>query len=338
MTLQMLLKRLPKGTVIDRLIIDEFSMVYHSLLHEVLTRFVVMNLIIVGDHNQLQPIKWGNTLKQLIMSGLVPHTKLKFNYRSSNKIITFDKDGDLASTEYCELIPGNEEDVVDRCRTLLSQSIRPRDIIVITPTNAAVDDLNHKLQDLLVNMGAPFEPEDRAPDGVDKMVDKQGRKFYVGDKVILLKNNYDIGQMNGDIGTIIGLNRIARSFLVEFANKSEEFVISTSEYGRDYSYHGENFGETMTTDYLALAHAITIHKSQGSQWPYVIVYVPPGRKNVDFFNFHMIYTAISRTMMRAAIIGDIDAVHYHFNKFPGEKIDHLARRIQASRNIFIENE
>jgi ATP-dependent exoDNAse (exonuclease V) alpha subunit len=137
--------------------------------------------------------------------------------------------------------------------------------------------------------------------------------------------------MNGDIGVIIEVDKTRRIILVEFAGKAEEYSISTSQWGGDYSYHGE--GDMMTTDSLSLAHAITTHKSQGAQWALNIFVFPVDNTSYsqaeEFYNFHMIYTALSRTIIRVRVIGNIREFHRSFDRKPEEKIDHLGQKLAA---------
>lgn len=321
MTLHMLLKR--KGRfLVEHLIIDEVSMVNHALLYEILKAYPSIKFItVVGDNNQLQPLKWGNLMEQLLLSEVVPCVKLRRNYRAKNPIFQFDENDNLISTPYCQLKSGKVDEVVVYYKKLLDQGISHRDIITITPTNAIVDELNTKIQEVLT---------EKTPDA-GYLVDKRGRKFIVGDKVILLKNNYEIEQMNGDIGVVIGMDKRRRTILVEFIGKAEEYKLSTSLYGGDYSFHGE--GEMMTTDSLSLAHAVTTHKSQGAQWP-IVIFVFPGDgasgPNADeFYNFNMIYTGLSRTIMRVRVIGNIGEFRRSFGRKAEAKIDHLGKHLAA---------
>jgi ATP-dependent exoDNAse (exonuclease V) alpha subunit len=133
--------------------------------------------------------------------------------------------------------------------------------------------------------------------------------------------------MNGDIGVIIDVSLKYKTLLIEFDDKSEEYHLSTSAYGGEYSFHGDG-SDNMTTDMLDLAHCITIHKCQGSEWQHVIVYIPFGPKNVDFFNFYMLWTAITRSIFSLRIIGDIVDFQTYLKKIPDERIDHLAKYLQ----------
>lgn len=327
MTLHMLLK---KSTIsIEHLIIDEISMVHHALLYEVLKAHPELrSLTLIGDHNQLQPLKWGNTLQQLMLLAekdecpfQIPVIKLQKNYRARAKIMTFDKDGNLMPTEVCKLQRGRIDDVVRAYMDLVNQGIGTRDIIILAPFNKDVDQINIKCQEELGNRIF--------------LEDKRGRRFAEGDKVILTKNNDTIEQMNGDIGTILEVNRNTGELHVEFADKTEVYTLSKNGQNTEYRFHGDGMN-TMTTDVLNLAHCITIHKSQGSEWLYVIVYIPFGVKKEGFFNFNMIYTAISRTVSVVTIIGDLSDLQTYLNKERPPLVDSLCEIIYSKLTECVE--
>ena len=330
MTLKMLIT---KGNLIsvEHVIIDEISMVSHDDIYKLmLTHPEIRSITIAGDDKQLQPIPWGHFMKELLKSEIFPHIKLKVNYRSKNKIIQFDKYENLKASEHLQLISGGVDEVISTYGNLLKEGYKARDIITLTPTRRGVDELNEKTQEMLQSINV-----------TPTLKDRKGKKFSEGDKVILLQNNYQIEQMNGDIGIIIDVNEKSKTMVVEFAAKSEIYKISTSTSGNKYSYHGD--GDEMTTDVLSLAHSVTIHKSQSGQWPIVIIFVPEGKKHQDFFNFHLLYTSFSRTMVRCIVIGAIQDVKEFFNKKPEEKLDHFGKlfaykynKIMEERNLTLE--
>lgn len=315
-TLHMMLKKrnIPK---IEHLIIDEISMVYTALLYEVMKKYPSIKYItLIGDNMQLQPLRWGYFMRQVLKTELVPTVTLRKNYRSEGAILEFDEKDNIIENKHCSLIRGSLTSVISAYEKLLRKGANVRDIQVVTPKNDTVDDINKSCQVL-------------SSEGKKYLYDGQGRKFMVGDKVILKVNNYDIDQYNGDMGLIIDIDTKKRIAVVEFEDKTEDFVISKNKWGGKYNSFTPGKRE-LTTDMLQHAYCITVHSAQGSEWLYVIFFVPKGNKHVSFFNFYMINTATSRTILKLQIIGDIRAVQAYVKEIPNEPCDNLAQALTLS--------
>ena len=293
----------------DAVIIDEMSMVDMYLMNSLLKAVTVgTRLILVGDTNQLPSVGPGNVLKDIIASGAVEVVKLERIYRQaglSDIVINAHKmiegepiDLGKNSKDFVFIKRSGADNIISACITLL-QSKLPKyvsadsyDIQIMSPMKKGmlgVERLNLILQNHL-NPKQAKKPE--------KEFD--GKIYRVGDKVMQTKNNYQIewsvkndigiamekgqGVYNGDIGIIRYINDFEEFIRVEFDDRK---IV-------DYPY--------TEISQLELAYAITIHKSQGSEYPAVIIPMYPGPKML--MNRNLIYTAVTRAKTCVALVGD----------------------------------
>lgn len=292
----------------DVLIIDEMSMVDISLIHSLLRAVTVgTRVIFVGDVNQLPSVGPGNVLRDMIASNVFPIVRLTKIFRQASesdiivnahkinagKPIRLDnksKDFFLLQRSDVNVITGV---IIALVRDKLPKYVNatPFDIQVLTPMRKGelgVERLNQVLQQYL-NPADPEKKEKEYGLGV----------FREGDKVMQIKNNYQIawekksqygitvdsgtGVFNGDAGIIREINLFAEHFIVEF------------EDGHMVEYP---FGQL---EELELAYAITIHKSQGSEYPAVVMPLLSGPKML--FNRNLLYTAVTRAKNCVTIVG-----------------------------------
>lgn len=285
----------------DFVIVDESSML-DSHLAACLFRAIPhpSHLLLVGDIDQLPSVGSGNVLADLIASKQIPVTRLSFIYRQS-------KGSEISSVAHGILkgavAPGRivdnvseierlDEIVFIRCETpenlvesavqLINQklpSILPDHLVketqVLTPMHkgiAGTQNLNQVLQETL----NPSKQEIRF--GFDS--------FRPGDRIIQTRNNYDKSIFNGDIGTITSV-------------KSEAGMISADFDGNTVEYERSEFSE------FQLAYAISIHKSQGSEYPVVII--PLMKQHFVMLERNLIYTAVTRGKQKVYFLGQTDA-------------------------------
>ena len=265
----------------DLLVIDETSMVDIQLMAWLLTAVKEgTTLVLVGDINQLPSVGPGNVLKDLIDSDLIPYIALTkiFRQAEESKIIvtaheinrgvipTFDR-GEGADLF---LLEDGDADlmysrIVDLCLNRLPSKFGFNpvvDIQVLAPMykgDFGVDKLNSVLQSALNPEPIRFE--------------KGHKRFKVGDKVMQLKNNYEYDIFNGDIGFISSIIEDEGSLTVEFDGKSVEYT-------------------NLNIDEITLAYACTIHKSQGSEYPCVIIVMQSA--HYVMLQRNLLYTAITR--------------------------------------------
>lgn len=283
----------------DYLVVDEASMLDTRLAAALLQAVPAKaHLLLVGDTDQLPSVGAGNVLQDLIATGEVPVTRLDVIHRQKGQsgIVTTAhaiNDGDPSmppSHPDLSTIPAwsdlnfipveSQEDcvrqVVELCRQHIPRThrwVKPRqDIQVLAPMHrgiAGVGNFNARLQDAL-NPGQTG-------------VKFAAGEFRAGDKIIQLRNNYDKNLFNGDIGTITSVDAKASTLIADFDGESHEF--ERGEFSN-----------------LGLAYAISIHKSQGSEYP--IVVVPLMKAHFMMLQRNLLYTAITRGKKKVYIVGE----------------------------------
>lgn len=293
----------------DAVIIDEMSMVDISLMHSLLKAILPgTRLILVGDVNQLPSVGAGNVLKDIIRShcfNVVMLTKI-FRQALESAIVTnahkindgIPLDLEHKTTDFFCLKRYNAADIIGVMGALIRDKLPPNvqaspyEIQVLTPMRKGelgVERLNQVLQNFL-NPPAPDKRERES----------HGITFREGDKVMQIKNNYQleweitsgygvtidkgVGVFNGDMGIVKSINLFSEQMLVEF------------DEGRKILYPFAQLDE------LELAYAITIHKSQGSEYPAVIIPLLTGPRML--FNRNILYTAVTRAKKCVAIVGN----------------------------------
>ncbi len=318
----------------DVLIIDEMSMV-DSVLFEAVLRAISISckLVLVGDSDQLPSVGAGNVLHDIIGSGIMPVVTLTEIFRQAQTSSIITNAHKIVRGECPDLAErGNDfyfmqresfEDMQDLtislCETRLPKAygFDPfENIQVLSPTRkgpAGTVELNKLLQEKL------NPPEE----GIAE-VKTQLFTYRTGDKVMQTRNNYDIlwkrekddgtseegsGIFNGDIGTILKVNKILRTLTIDFEGR-----IAT------YS-HDMLFG-------LDLAYAVTVHKSQGSEFDAVILTVLGGYDKLYYRN--LLYTAVTRARKLLVIVGSRRTVEYMIQN------DRRTDRCTALREMMIE--
>lgn len=302
----------------DVIIIDEMSMVDISLMHSLLRAITVgTRLILVGDVNQLPSVGPGNVLKDIINShhfNVVKLTKIFRQATESDIIVNAHK---INAGEHIHLDNKSKDffllqrDEVNKIIPVVVSLVRDKlpnyvnattfDIQVLTPMRKGelgVERLNQILQQYL-----------NPPSGEKKEKEYHNCIFREGDKVMQIKNNYQLtwetkskygittesgtGIFNGDTGIIRDINLFAEQITVEF------------DEGRLVDYTFSQLEE------LELAYAITIHKSQGSEYPAVVMPLLTGPRML--FNRNLLYTAVTRAKNCVTIVGSDDTVQMMVN-------------------------
>lgn len=293
----------------DAIIIDEMSMVDLPLMNSLLKAINPgTRLILVGDVNQLPSVGPGRVLKDIITSGQVPVVELTEIFRQAKEsdiIVNAHRINrgeevtlDNKSMDFFFLKRYDADLIINVTLQLVLQKMpkfvqaTPMDIQVLTPMRKGllgVERLNTVLQQYL-NPPDASKSEKERPNGI----------FREGDKVMQTKNNYQLewevrsrygipidkglGVFNGDMGIIRIIDSFAQSLTVEF------------EEGRMVEYP---FG---AIDELELAYAITIHKSQGSEYPAVVIPLLAGPR--PLMNRNLLYTAVTRARKCVTLVGD----------------------------------
>lgn len=281
----------------DMVIVDEASMLDVQLFHALLKALKPeTHLMLVGDIDQLPSVGAGNVLRDVIDSGIAHVTRLEVIFRQDEgSHITLNAHrinaGDLPHMDNrasdffffaADEAAYAAELVVDIVQNRLPRKfgIDPMERVqVIAPMYrgpAGVDNLNNALQAAL--------------NGDKKMAQKKlgERTYRVGDKVMQMRNNYEKEVYNGDIGRITG---------IDFEDSSMEVVVD----GRYVTYEFIEAAEE-----LVLAYCISTHKSQGSEYP--IVVMPVMTQHYMMLQRNLLYTAITRAKQAVVLVGDRKAV------------------------------
>ena len=292
----------------DVIIIDEMSMVDIHLIHSLLMAVTAgTRLILVGDENQLPSVGPGNVLRDIIRSGQFPVVELKKIFRQASESDIVVNAHKINKGEQVEInnksrdfffLKRYDADIIIRVVIALIQEklpkyveAKPFEIQVLTPMRKGllgVERLNQILQRYL-----------NPPDASKKEKEIGQGLFREGDKVLQVRNNYQleweirgrygipiekgVGVFNGDTGIIKTINEFAETAEVEF------------EDGRWAEYSFKQLDE------LELAYAVTIHKSQGSEYPAVIIPLLSGPRML--MNRNLLYTAVTRARKCVTVVG-----------------------------------
>ncbi|WP_404453617.1 ATP-dependent RecD-like DNA helicase [Oceanobacillus kapialis] len=276
------------------LIIDEFSMVDIWMANNLFKAIPKdMQVLIVGDEDQLPSVGPGQVLSDLLSSGYIPFVRLTEVYRQKegSKIIQLaheiknDKETSLENDKDFSYISCYEPQLLDVILKIFSKAMKKgievRDIQVLAPmyrSTAGITMINKELQKL-INPKSPQKREVRTQDAV----------FRVGDKVIQLVNQPEDGVYNGDIGEVVAIFTED-----ENTDNVEQLVIVFDE--KEVVYERKDYTNIMH------AYCISIHKSQGSEFPIVILPVVSAYNRM--LRKNLLYTAITRSKKSLIICGE----------------------------------
>ncbi len=318
----------------DVIIIDEMSMVDIYLMHALLDAVTVgTRLIMVGDRNQLPSVGPGSVLKDVIDSGKVPVVRLTRIFRQASEsdiVMNAHKINrgepvalDNRSRDFFFLRRTDANVIISIVIQLIREKLpryvdaKPYDIQVLTPMRKGllgVERLNRILQEYL-----------NPPAQKKRQHEQNGTIFREGDKVMQIKNNYQteweirgrygipvekgIGVFNGDMGIIREINLQTERVTVEF---DEQRIV-------EYPYS--------SLEELELAYAVTIHKSQGSEYPAVVIPLLSGPRML--MNRNLLYTAVTRARKCVTVVGDDVTFRQMIeNTSEQKRYTALARRIE----------
>ncbi len=297
----------------DALIVDEVSMVDTFIFESVMRALGTgSRLILVGDSDQLPSVGPGNILGDLISSNIIPVVRLNEIFRQAQQSMIVTNahkivNGELpvlnsTDKDFFFLKRNNKSDVsnviTELCKNRLPNAYgySPfENIQVLSPSKKGelgTAELNHRLQNVL-NPKSPDKSE----------ITIGSKTFRVGDKVMQIKNNYDIrwfrdngdtgeGIFNGDIGIIDKIDRKTKSIEINFYDKRARY---TYEFASD----------------LDFAYAITVHKSQGNEFDAVVIPMFSGPPQLYYRN--LLYTAVTRAKKTLVLVGNPQTVEYMVN-------------------------
>jgi exodeoxyribonuclease V alpha subunit len=281
----------------DVFILDEVSMIDIQLMNSFLRALpATASLVLVGDADQLPSVGAGNVLRDLIDSGMVPLTKLQTIFRQEsqswivrnahrvNSGMPLETPEDGRTGDFFFIESDSPEDVIAKMLELVSSRI-PRkfnfdpmtEVQVLTPmrrNQLGCENLNVILQEALNPGGTSLR--------------RFGRQYKAGDRVLQVRNNYDKDVFNGDIGQIERIDTEALEVIVNYD-------------GRRVAYAAEELDE------LDLAYACTVHKSQGSEYPAVVLLMTT--HHFKLLQRNLLYTAMTRGRKLVCLVGSRKAVN-----------------------------
>jgi exodeoxyribonuclease V alpha subunit len=286
----------------DALIVDECSMIDIMLFYNLMKAIPTgMRLILVGDIDQLPSVGAGNVLRDIIDSEEIPVVRLTriFRQAQSSRIvmnahaINAGHFPNISNGQQTDFFFINAEDAATIPNTIVglvrdrlpkAYKFQAKEIQVLTPMQrgeVGAANLNVLLQSALNPSGASLT--------------RAGYQYRKGDKVMQIRNNYDKNVFNGDIGYITGVDENERTLQVTFDEKVVDYDVTE-------------------LDELVLAYAITIHKSQGSEFPIVII--PVTMKHFVMLQRNLIYTGITRAKKICVLVGTTKALGYAIRNNP----------------------
>jgi exodeoxyribonuclease V alpha subunit len=282
----------------DVFILDEVSMVDIRLMRDLMLALRAgAHLVLVGDIDQLPSVGPGNVLRDIINSNRVPCVALRTIFRQKHgggivenahrvnrgEFIETQPPGSGSLSDFYFIEADEPQDVIDKTINLLSKRIPQRfgfdpmnDIQVLTPmrrNQLGAENLNAVLQQALNPSGHHIE--------------RFGRHYRKGDRIMQIRNNYDKEVFNGDIGRILYVSE-------------EDHEITVDIDGRHIKY------EFSELDELVHAYACSIHKSQGSEYPAVVILMTT--QHYKLLQRNLLYTAITRGKDLVCIIGSRKAL------------------------------
>ncbi|RLB07485.1 MAG: ATP-dependent RecD-like DNA helicase [Deltaproteobacteria bacterium] len=306
---------------VQLLILDEVSMVDIILFHHLLKALPAScQLVLVGDVDQLPSVGPGQVLKDLIESEKITVVELREIFRQAKESLIIVNAHRINNGEFPFIRPKSREELLDfyfiesddteRVQGLILQLCKERipgrfgfdpveEIQVITPMHkgqVGATTLNEKLQEVL-NPGT-------------RLIQRGATTYRLNDKVMQIKNNYDKEVFNGDIGRILAIDPEMQELVIDFD-------------GRQVYYDFSDLDE------LTLAYAISVHKSQGSEYPAVVI--PIVTQHFVLLQRNLLYTAVTRAKKLAVLVGSKRALAIAINNNRTQKrYSLLSRRISET--------
>ncbi len=318
-----------KDIAFDTLIVDESSMIDINLFNDLVKMLPLgSQLILIGDVDQLPPVGAGQPFLDLIRSKKIVVSRLSKQFRQGSdsvipkvarainkgELIEFSSDFSSSGFSFVEVDKGQVVEkiieVVDFFTGKKNGSIDFDKTQILSPMR--------RYSSGLINLNSIMQKKYN-PDGekvFSKMEGEKEIKFCAGDKVICTQNDYDIDVRNGDIGYVV--NKVGKNIRVEFDGEMKLF-------------HNNK------TEYLDLAYAITVHKSQGSEYPNVVMPIVDDHRIM--LTRKLIYTAITRGKQNVCLIGSKRVLREALKKvFMNLRYSNLNQKIEnANINLFHQN-
>lgn len=278
----------------DVIILDEMSMVDVMLMRKFISAVKKdTRLIMVGDFHQLPSVGAGNVLSDLIDSGFIPHVHLKtiFRQAAASRIVT------AAHEIISGIIPSFINSKDDNCFFLQQQEPQQCVELIVDLVSRRLPTRYHFNPIVDIQVLSPMHKGFLGTQNLNKVLQKElngqtscitrgENNFFLGDKVMQIRNNYDLGVFNGDIGKVVEIND-NQGLCVDFDGNRVEY-------------------ESKELDELVAAYCISIHKSQGCEFKAVII--PVSTQHYIMLQRNLIYTALTRAKQLCVFVGSVQAL------------------------------
>ena len=327
----------------DVIIIDEISMVTTALMHYLIGTLGNKRLrfVFVGDINQLPPIGWGYMMRELIKSGMVKTFYLTENFRVKNAVdrgmyeniqrVLHPPECQFGDADYREFnfvnslnfrfIESNSVDLlVEQYMSFYNQGYDKNQVTGVAPYNKTLAEPNNIIEDQVI------------PEDAKAVTDHKGVIWYIGSRVMVTNNCYKTSPsvMNGEEGEIV--EEHSPDYLIIEIKGHRHKVLLTKTDKNNYNAE-EDSVISLSTDDLIKSYVITIHKSEGSEYKAVVVFLPKGCSR--FVTRNMLYTAMSRAKENLVVIGNIKDVRTIVYNEVGDLFDGLAEMIERAEREYV---
>ncbi|CAH6418889.1 ATP-dependent DNA helicase [uncultured virus] len=375
-TMDRMITRANQMPEFHHLIIDEISMVTMELMYRFVKAFPGRyKITLVGDVNQLQPIGWGCLMRQLIATKRVPTYTLTVNQRIVKHVVDkveTDKPAGLMApgeASFDRVMLENANALIDPKRdlgepiqfrdgagfyqmeggaetiqTIVQQlhraGIPESEILLICPYNEYLDNLNLIMQTTYLEKNK-------------KMVDQNKKLWCVGDRVMMLSNNYDINVMNGENGYVIDLTD--EGVIVQFKDGAEHLFRYQSKNPQPWKHRGEAWKKAkdedggngdgddneLTIAELRHSFAVSVHKAQGNEQTFVGGLIPArrgkdGKLTSSFLNINLLYVMITRARRAMWLVGSEMVIGLATCKASPRRFENLCARLIGMRDKELE--
>lgn len=331
----------------DHIIVEECSTAENLLLALLFKKYPNASYTFVGDPNQIEPVGKGQAFRDLIDCCFIPVAKLTLNKRSeeapgiaqfADAIINYNGGALPVGNQHVILLDGtNLQDIINYVALWKQGGITDLMFTIITPYKDIPTMLNPVAQQI-------FCPENSGP---VCSIDFMG--YRIGAKLMITKNNHEIGVMNGQSArlvdilsdrAVIEVKRGLRAGLTKELEKAERAksvverdgkLYEKIEIWRSIDEEDPDSNRKLQGKDTVLGYSMTVHKAQGSEWPYVILFIPD-YTNPSFAHKNLIYTAITRAQKAVYVFGSIRKFYECI--LTERKIDYstLAKRLKDKHN------
>jgi hypothetical protein len=330
----------------EHIIIDEASMVPMELFYKLINAYPRTSFFtFIGDDNQLQPIQWGSLFSNLILSKTIPTFVLRKNHRVY--MVNGEKNGiilnaalmltndpmefSFVETKNFNLVQGNFNHVVDIYTSFHAAGVELPNVVLLTPYNKTLAKANKTIQNIY-NKNEPFVTD------VNQII------WAVRDRVMMTKNSSAISVYNGEIGTVISVSK--EHIYVDFGQKRiVPFLLQYSavEEKRDYGdmvmVDEKDYKNVKDITVKLLIHAfiLSIDKSQGSEWDFVVLFIPEYNTG-NFLDKKRLYTAITRAKRAIWIVSPSnEALYICAQKNSAKRHGNITPRLQKELPKIVSN-